>query len=131
MSTSRRVTARSSAFIAGRRFARKAAADALVVEHRDHNPTMPHGRSTQLADLVLGGLVIGGGAAGVDGDAFGHRKRCRMPRCPKRNSFWGVDDSPYTSLKPAEIRRRKSAISAGVLGRLPFPNWFGGVRKIW
>jgi hypothetical protein len=35
-----------------------------------------------------------------------------------------------TGLKPAEIRRRKSAILSGVLGRLLFPNWFDGSGEV-
>jgi hypothetical protein len=60
--------------------ARKVAADAMVVEHRRYGPARPVGRSAR-----LGGLIVGGGTAGVDGDALGHRKTCRTPWRPKKS----------------------------------------------
>jgi hypothetical protein len=52
--------------------ARQAAADAVVVEDLDDDPAVPLCHVLQLADLVVGGLIVRGGGAGIDGDALGH-----------------------------------------------------------
>jgi hypothetical protein len=61
--------------------ARHAAADAVVIEHGDHTPAVTAGDGVQLADLVLGGLLLGG-AAGIDGDASGHGGDYRADGAP-------------------------------------------------
>jgi hypothetical protein len=71
MSTSRRAMARGRRFIGRTLFTRHVAADAVVVEHVVYMPAVLFGDATQLEDLVLSGLLIGGRAAGVDGDTFG------------------------------------------------------------
>jgi hypothetical protein len=54
------------------------------MEHRNHGPTMPFGCGAQLVDLVLGCLIVGDGAASVDGDAFGHRGKMSHAKLPQK-----------------------------------------------
>jgi hypothetical protein len=52
--------------------ARHITADTVVIEHADHMPAVLFGDTAQFENLVFGGLLIGGRAAGIDGDAFGN-----------------------------------------------------------